>query len=110
MRVFKMPIQRVLEVNVVEYEGKYYARTRELASFLGVKQQYELNADIKRVSSDYILNYDKTKDFRQADDEPRTTYIELINFLEYLENCVIIHKMILGKKFELIQYLKRLYQ
>lgn len=110
MKVFKLPVQRVLEIRAVEYEGKYYARTRELASFLGVKQQYELNSDIKKASSEYILNYEKTKEFRQPDDEPRTTYIELKNFLKYLESSVILHKMLIEKKSELINYLKKLYR
>lgn len=110
MKKFKMPVNRVLEVEVIEHEGKYYARTRELAYLLGVKQQYELNADIKEYSHDYILNYKNTEDFRTCEDEPRTTFIELKNFLRYLESGAIAHKMIGSKRDELVRYLKSLYR
>ena len=109
MKVFDFEVKRTLKAEVISHEGKHYMRTREVAQILGVKQQYEFNADIKRnLGSRGLLKGEDTLDFRGLDDTDRTTFIEIKKLIMFLQCGEINHKMIQGKKEEMIEALIRI--
>ena len=109
MKNFEFEVKRTLTAEVIAHENEYYMRTREVAQVLGVKQQYEFNADIKRsLGSKAILKGEDTLDFRGIDDTDKTTFINIKKLIIFLQCGEINHKMIQGKKEEVLDGLIRI--
>ena len=93
MKVFDFEVKSTLKAEVISHEGKYYMRTREVAQILGVKQQYEFNADIKRnLGSRGLLKGEDTLDFRGLDDTDRTTFIEFKKLIKSARDSALSFK------------------
>lgn len=87
------PIKKELRIEKIEYMGEVYVRTKEVASFLGVKQPFEFNGDIRRWNGAVILKGQATENFRGQDDEARTTFITIRDMVRFLEQGTINHKI-----------------
>lgn len=106
---FNFEVKRELTAEVIAYGGEHYMRTREVAQLIGVKQQYEFNADIKRsIGVKAILKGEDTRDFRGQDDDKRTTFINIKKLIVFLQCGEINHKMIQSKKEEVCDGLIRI--
>lgn len=109
IREVVLPVSRTVEVKSVLFNNRWYARTRDIAWLLGIKQQFEFTSDIKRaLGEDVILKYERTEPFRFKGDVPRTTYIEITDVIKFLNSSSIHHKMLIEKKDEFIRELKKL--
>lgn len=95
---------------IYKHKYRYYMRTRDVASILGVKQQYEFNRNIKQEFMDdkIILKGKSTEPFRTEDDCERTTFINVSDLILFLEAGNINHKFNIDKRNFLITYLKNL--
>lgn len=102
MKNFTLKTERRLTAEVLCHEKNMYVRTREVAQVLGVKQQFEFTANIRReMGAKVILNGERTKGFRCAGDTEKTTFINIIDLYKFLKYYTINHKIIQSKKEEL---------
>lgn len=92
-KITMLPIRITKTIQVVEYEGRKYVRTRDVADVLEIKQPYEFNSDIKNVLGESaILKGKDTEGFRTVDDTVRTTYIEVMPMVRFLQRGMLRHK------------------
>lgn len=110
MSKLTLATKRTLDVEILKNANGYiYFRTREVAQVLGVKQQFEFNADIKRaLGVNAILKGEDTLGFRKEEDTDRTTFVGIMNLFVFLTKGEIHHKMIEGAKDALCDELARL--
>lgn len=91
--VITLPIRITKTIRVVEHEGRKYVRTRDIADVLEVKQPFEFTRNIKEVLGDSaVLKGKQTEGFRTSEDNPRTTYIEVMPMVRFLQRGVLHHK------------------
>ena len=79
------PITRVIEMKVFHHNGKHYVRTRDAADLLGMKQPFQFTAYCREfLGENAILKGNDTESFRDGEDSPRVTFIEISDLLDYL--------------------------
>ena len=82
---FLFPVTRTVTARVYPHNGKYYFRTREIISVLGVKQQFQFVDDCRKImGADTIINGEKTKPFRGEENTDRVTFISADDLYAFL--------------------------
>lgn len=101
-----------LKTNYKIYEGlnKYYMRTIDVASILGILQPFAFTFQIRSEfkNDKVILKGDDTKSFRSKDDSSRATFIQIEDLYLFLTECKIKHRINQDRKEYLLTYLENL--
>lgn len=82
-----LDIERILKLEKYYFSGELYLKIRDVASFIDIKQPFQLTADIKkRYGNSSILKGNITECFRDHGDTSRTVFVKAASLLDFLKH------------------------
>ncbi len=107
MYIHHLVTTRVNRVSVIEFNESFYVRLWDIAQLLGVKQPFQLVADMKEfLGEEAILSGEATEPYRFKEDTSRALYMEVRNVVFYLRRARIRQKFSNNIKAQLVTELE----
>lgn len=106
----RLQTTRTIYVNTFSYEDKVFARVRDLAYLLGLKQPFEFTQTLRKYSDTIVVSGEYTRAFRGTEDSDRVVFVNLRELLSFLIEGERVHKLLVNKRTELIQELSEMFK